>query len=65
MGTWLLRSDAWLLCGPSASQDAIYDYSGAFCSLEEPPGVTEFPEVHPSGEHHHPDADTITKLAWH
>jgi len=46
-------------------KDAIVDYTSPFCSLEEPPGVAEFPEVHTSGEHHHPDADIITRLAWH
>lgn len=46
-------------------RDAVDLYSGAFCSLEEPTTpLPEFPELHPSGEHHHPDADTITKLAW-
>ena len=45
-------------------RDAIEEYNGAFCSLEEPPGIEEFPEIHVSDEHHHPLADTITKLAW-
>ena len=40
-------------------------YSGAFCSLEEPvTPLVEFPDLHPSKEHHHPDADKITRLAW-
>jgi hypothetical protein len=47
-------------------RDAVADYSTPFCSLEKPDApLEEFPEVHPTGEHHHPDADKITQLAWH
>jgi hypothetical protein len=48
-------------------QDAVAEFATVdFCSLEEPTTpLEEFPEIHPSAEHHHPDADTITELAWH
>lgn len=46
-------------------KDAVDEYSGAFCSLEDTTTpLSEFPELHPTAEHHHPDADKITKLAW-
>ncbi|KAL6750349.1 thioredoxin-like protein [Haematococcus lacustris] len=45
-------------------KDALELYTAAFCSLEAPPGVAEFPEVLP---HAHevlpPDADQPTNLA--
>jgi hypothetical protein len=31
-------------------QDAIELYTAAFCSLEEPPGVAEFPDVKPHAQ---------------
>ena len=48
-------------------RDAVEEFATVdFCSLEEPTTpLEEFPEIHPGAEHHHPDADTITQLAWH
>jgi hypothetical protein len=51
------------------TQDAIEDYSSAFCNLEEVTGLAEFPDVKPHGGNEegkplHSDSDDVTKLAW-
>ena len=48
-------------------QDAIEEYTSAFCNLDEVAGVAEFPDVKPRVEvassNGSPD-DKLTTLAW-
>ncbi len=39
-------------------QEALEKYSAAFCSLEEPPGIQEYPDVKPHANDHSNGYDT-------